>query len=69
VTNKEEIILIARWIMTHVDETVVPPDEGNGDALRYNLIHLLREGRNYRRYNYEPDQDNEISSYDPVEGG
>jgi len=52
---------IVRWIVENVDELVVPGDEGNGDALVYNLVHLARAGKDYRPYCYEADQDKEIA--------
>jgi len=54
---------IVRWIIQNVDARDVPGDESNGPALIYNLVHLAREGKNYRKYNYEPDQDKEIESW------
>jgi hypothetical protein len=54
---------IERWILATVDDRVVPSDEGNGDALKYNLIHLLRDGPAYRRYEYADDQDAEIAAW------
>ena len=59
----EEKQIIERWILNEIDERV-PGDEGNSDALVYNLVHLCREGQNYRHYNYEPDQDDEINKWD-----
>jgi len=50
-----------RWIIENVDDRIVPNDEGNGLALLYNLIHLLR-GDN-QQYNYDPQQDEEIESW------
>jgi hypothetical protein len=57
----DDVERIVRWIVKNVDELVVPDDEGNGDALVYNLVHLAREGKIYRRYAYEADQDEEIA--------
>lgn len=54
----EEISKFEQWIVENVDETVVPLDEGNGDALAYNLLHLLL-GDN-QQYDYLPSQDAEI---------
>lgn len=49
------------WIITNVDESIVPADEGNGKALVFNLIHLLRgDGE---RYNYAPKQDAELKEW------
>jgi hypothetical protein len=61
-TDHERAVL-ERWIIEHVDDTVVPADEGHGQALAYNLIQRLRHGRAARLYNYEPDQDAEIMSW------
>lgn len=54
----QDIRKFEEWIIENIDETVVPNDEGNADALVYNLIHLLR-GDN-RKYDYQPEQDKEI---------
>lgn len=51
------------WIISTVTADDVPHDEGNSEALVYNLVHLLMDGREYRRYNYEPDQDAELRSW------
>ena len=49
---------LIEWIVKNVDESIVPMDEGNGDALVYNLVHLaLGDGK---KYNYQPEQDDEI---------
>jgi len=57
----DEKAVIEKWIIGEVSEVdVVPGDEGNIPALCYNLIHLLREGRNFRHYHYELDQDIEL---------
>jgi hypothetical protein len=54
--------IIQNWILTEIPEVdVVPGDEGSVDGLIYNLIHLLHEGRDFRHYHYEPDQDEELA--------
>jgi hypothetical protein len=63
--SPEEKQLIERWIIENVDASVVPDDEGNTEALIYNLLQLLRHGRDGfedRKYNYLPEQDAEIST-------
>jgi hypothetical protein len=55
--NTEDIVA---WIVANVGSGEVPQDEGNSEALVYNLVQLARNGRPYRKYNYEPDQDAEI---------
>jgi len=52
---------IIEWIVQNVSATDVPADEGNTEALIYNLIHLARDGKDYHPYNYEPEQDLEIA--------
>lgn len=57
----EEKAVIEKWILSAIPNSdVVPNDEGNMAALTYNLIHLLREGPNFRRYAYSRDQDEEL---------
>jgi len=56
----DEKEIIRAWIVKNVDDRDVPGDEGNPDALIYNLVHLLQEGRPYRMYEYQADQDAEI---------
>ena len=50
--------IVETWLIKNIDSTVVPNDEGNGDALLYNLVHLLYNDD--QKYNYEPEQDKEI---------
>ena len=57
----EQIELFSRWIIENVDEQVVPQDEGNGEALVYNLVHLLRGTGN--KYRYAQDQDAELLTW------
>jgi hypothetical protein len=52
---------IVRWIVENVDASVVPADCGNGDALVYNLVHLARDGEDYRPFYYEKEQNREIA--------
>ncbi len=59
----EQKEVFKRWIIENVDDTVVPADEGNGDALAYNLIQRLYHGQNAKLYNYEPWQDEEIKTW------
>jgi len=59
--TKDDKIKFEKWIIENIDEMVVPSDEGNGDALIYNLVHLIR-GDN-RRYDYKPNQDDELKSW------
>lgn len=58
-----ETDVIVRWIIANVDADVVPNDEGNGDALAYNLVQLARHGPAHGRYRYRADQDKEIESW------
>ena len=58
--NEEQIKLIERWIVCNVTERVVPLDEGNPDALIYNLVALLREGKGFVEYDYTPEQNDAL---------
>lgn len=61
--------IIVAWLKdTVAGHEVVPMDEGNSDALIYNLVHLAQdgddyEGGSYGPYNHEPHQDAEIKSW------
>ena len=49
------------WVINNIDSTVVPADEGNSEALIYNIIHRLRgDGK---IYNYEEEQKRELASW------
>ena len=54
-----------QWIIAHVDAQDIPGDEGNTEALVYNLVHKLRDGDDYQRYCYAADQDAEIAQWFP----
>lgn len=60
----QEREIFERWIIDNVDETLVPGDEGNGDALLYNLMQRLRHGKGEEQlYNYLRGQDLEIEAW------
>ena len=61
VLTKSEKQIFLRWVLENIDETVVPEDERNGDALIYNLIHRIL-GDN-KEYHYEIAQDEELISF------
>ncbi len=53
--------LFEQWAIETIDETVVPGDEGNSQALVYNIVHLIRgDGL---KYNYLDEQDRELESW------
>ena len=54
---------VVDWIIGNVDVNVIPIDEGDEDALVYNLVHLARDGRDFEHYNYESAQDAEIETW------
>lgn len=59
--TSEDIKKFEAWIIANVNDRVVPGDEGNSEALIFNLVHLVRgDGE---RYNYLPHQDKEIESW------
>jgi hypothetical protein len=57
----EEKARFEKFIIENVSDDTVPADEGNIDALVYNLIHMIR-GDN-RRYDYQDDQHKEINEW------
>jgi hypothetical protein len=59
--NDEEKLRFKKWIIENIDDTIVPADEGNADALVFNIVHLLMGDR--IRYNYLPEQDKEIETW------
>jgi hypothetical protein len=59
----EQKELFKRWIIENVDDNVVPGDEGDGDALAYNLIQLLYYGNAGKMYSYQSRQDKVIKSW------
>jgi hypothetical protein len=66
--NKKENLTIKsrafiNWVINNVDERVIPADEGDGEGLVYNLIHLFKDGENYKHYNYEEEQNDEIEMW------
>ena len=65
--SKEEKKKFKRYIIQNFNGKIVPNDEGNEDALLYNLIHFIEEGKDFEPYNYLPQQDEEISSFITVE--
>ncbi len=56
--------IIVAWILENVDASDVPADEGNDEALLYNLVHLAQDGKEYEQYAYKPHQDKEIKSWE-----
>ena len=51
---------LVAWIVDNVDDRDVPMDEGNSDALIWNLVQLVRHGRPYESYDYKAEQDAEV---------
>lgn len=50
-----------RWVIENIDSSVVPGDEGNSEALVFNLVHAIRgDGE---EYDYSAHQDDEIKSW------
>lgn len=59
--TNEEKVRFGRWVIENIDARIVPGDEGNSDALVYNIVHLIYG--NSDRYHYKPDQDLEIARW------
>ncbi len=57
----EEKARFVRWVIENLDDRIVPGDEGNGDALVYNIVHMICGDRD--RYHYRTDQDLEIARW------
>jgi len=61
ILSSKEKTKFEQWIIENIDDQIVPSDEGNDDALTFNLVHLLRgDGQ---KYEYLPEQDKEIESW------
>ena len=59
----EEKRRFEEWIIANITARIVPSDEANGEALVFNLVHLIRgDGE---RYQYIPMQDEEINNWFP----
>jgi hypothetical protein len=56
-------VKLERWIIENVTSNDVPADEGSSDGLIYNMVQLVRHGRPYERYDYKPEQDDELRSW------
>lgn len=61
ILTNEEKIRFSQWVIENIDDHVVPCDEGNGEALVFNLVHAIR-GDN-ERYDYQDHQHKELSSW------
>lgn len=60
ILTEDEKTKFKQWVIENVDETVVPIDEGNGNGLKYNLIHLIfGDGK---VYDYKEEQDKEVEN-------
>ena len=60
----EQKKLFVEWIKEHLmSRKVVPNDEGNEDALIYNIVHNILDGPDFAPYNYESEQDKELASW------
>jgi hypothetical protein len=59
--NKNEMI---EWVKNNITcRNIIPNDEENDDALIYNLVHFILDGKYYQHYDYLPEQDAEIESW------
>ena len=61
ILTNEEKEKFEQWIIENVSDQDVPSDEGNTEALIYNLVHHVR-GDN-KRYDYQWEQDEEVTSW------
>jgi hypothetical protein len=58
-----EKIRFEEWVVENVTSNIVPSDEANGEALVFNLVHLIRgDGEQYA---YTPEQDEEVNKWFP----
>jgi hypothetical protein len=54
----------AEWVKKELQSyKVVPADEGNENALIYNIVHNIIDGPGFDAYDYKPEQDAEIESW------
>jgi len=61
ILTDEEKIRFSQFVIENIDAHVVPGDEGNGEALVFNLVHAIR-GDN-ERYDYQDHQHDELISW------
>jgi len=59
----EEKRRFEEWIIANITARIVPSDEANGEALVFNLVHLIRGDGEL--YSYTPEQDEEINKWFP----
>jgi len=64
IPDELKTMIVVDWILKNVCYDILPPDPEVVDTLVYNLVHLARDGHGFKRYNYEPEQDEEIESWD-----
>ncbi len=60
--SEKEKEIIVKWLIENVDSLIIPRYGGGRRELFYNLIHFVRDGKDHRKYAYEPDQDDELVS-------
>ena len=59
ILSEQEKERFEKWAIENIDDTAVPLDEGNGEALLFNIVHLIRGDAT--KYSYKPEQDKEIN--------
>jgi len=42
ILSEQEKERFEKWAIENIDDTAVPLDEGNGEALLFNIVHLIR---------------------------
>lgn len=57
----EEKIRFSQWVIENIDANIVPCDEGNSEALVFNLVHAIRG--DHEQYDYQDHQDEEVRSW------
>ena len=61
-SNASQAIIHA-WLLKNITAECVPADEGNGDALLYNLLATLHDGPHFEPYAYLESQNARLRAW------
>ena len=62
----EEKLLFIKWVTMNINNSIVPPDEGNTEGLIFNLIQLIIGSE--ERWCYEEEQKENVEEWIRSEG-
>lgn len=61
--TESERSIVVRWLIENVYASHVPSDEGNDDALLFNLVSLAIDGDGCQQYEYHEIQDRQVEEW------